>query len=151
MRSRACMPQLLSPRAATTEACTPRARAPQQEKLPQWESLRTATKSSPRSQQLEKAHTQQRRPNTAKLKKKKKKEKFNAILPAYYWSLPLPVSFLLFESCHKFSSTSTSIAISFELFSPKPNCQHISSSNGLGFLEKHSFYIKICTASSYNL
>ena len=30
-------PQLLSPRAATTEPCVPRARAPQQEKPPQWE------------------------------------------------------------------------------------------------------------------
>ena len=30
-------PQLLSPRATTTEACTPRARAPQQEEPPQWE------------------------------------------------------------------------------------------------------------------
>ena len=33
--SRAREPQLLSPRAATTEACAPRARAPQQEKPPQ--------------------------------------------------------------------------------------------------------------------
>ena len=32
LRSRACEPQLLSPRAATTEARVPRARAPQQEK-----------------------------------------------------------------------------------------------------------------------
>ena len=30
-------PQLLSPRATTTEARVPRARAPQQEKPPQWE------------------------------------------------------------------------------------------------------------------
>ena len=35
LHSRACAPQLLSPRAATTEACAPRARAPQQEKPPQ--------------------------------------------------------------------------------------------------------------------
>ena len=34
----------------------------------------TATKSGPRSPQLEKVHTQQQRPNTAK-KKKKKEEK----------------------------------------------------------------------------
>ena len=33
----ACEPQLLSPRAATTEARAPRAHAPQQEKPPQWE------------------------------------------------------------------------------------------------------------------
>ena len=37
LRSRAREPQLLSPRAPTTEACAPRARAPQQEKPPQWE------------------------------------------------------------------------------------------------------------------
>ena len=35
--SRACVPQLLSPHAATTEAHAPRARAPQQEKPLQWE------------------------------------------------------------------------------------------------------------------
>ena len=37
LRSRAREPQLLSPHATTTEAHTPRARAPQQEKPPQWE------------------------------------------------------------------------------------------------------------------
>ena len=37
LRSRAHEPQLLSPRATTTEAHAPRARAPQQEKPPQWE------------------------------------------------------------------------------------------------------------------
>ena len=35
--SRAREPQLLSPRATTTEACAPRACAPQQGKPPQWE------------------------------------------------------------------------------------------------------------------
>ena len=35
--SRAHVPQLLSPHAATTDACTPRACAPQQKKPPQWE------------------------------------------------------------------------------------------------------------------
>ena len=35
LRSRACEPQLLSPHATITEACPPRARAPQQEKPPQ--------------------------------------------------------------------------------------------------------------------
>ena len=39
LRSRACEPQLLSLRAATTEARKPRACAPQQEKPPQWEAL----------------------------------------------------------------------------------------------------------------
>ena len=38
-------------------------------------SPRTTTKSSPRSLQLEKAHMQQRRPNVAKNKFKKRKEK----------------------------------------------------------------------------
>ena len=37
LRSRACEPQLLSPRATTTEARVPRARALQQEKPLQWE------------------------------------------------------------------------------------------------------------------
>ena len=37
LRSRAHEPQLLSPRATTTEARTPRAHAPQQEKPLQWE------------------------------------------------------------------------------------------------------------------
>ena len=37
LRSRACEPELLSPRATTTEVCVPRARTPQQEKPPQWE------------------------------------------------------------------------------------------------------------------
>ena len=37
LRSRAREPQLLSPCATTTEARAPRARAPQQEKPPQWE------------------------------------------------------------------------------------------------------------------
>ena len=35
LHSRVCKPQLLSPRATTTEAHAPRARAPQQEKPPQ--------------------------------------------------------------------------------------------------------------------
>ena len=54
----ACAPQLLkpaSPCSATREATAVR-------------SPRTATKSSPRSPQLEKAHAQQRRPNAAKNK-----------------------------------------------------------------------------------
>ena len=37
LRSRAQKPQLLSPRAPTTEARAPRARALQQEKPPRWE------------------------------------------------------------------------------------------------------------------
>ena len=51
------VPQLLSPRATTAEACAPRARAPQPEKAPQWEAgtlnkewpLISATGESPRA------------------------------------------------------------------------------------------------------
>ena len=60
----ACTPQLLSPRATTTEACVPRVHASQQEKPPQWEA-HTTTKSSSCSPLLEKAHTQQQKPNAA--------------------------------------------------------------------------------------
>ena len=60
-----------SPRAATTEARTPRARAPQREAIAT-RSLHTTTKSSSHSPQLEKAHAQQQRPNAAKKKKRKK-------------------------------------------------------------------------------
>ena len=66
--SRAREPQLLSPRATTTEARVPRAYAPQREATTM-RSPRTAMKSSPHSPQTEKAHTQQRRPNAAKNKK----------------------------------------------------------------------------------
>ena len=45
--SRARMPQLLSPCAATTEACTPRTHAPQQEKPPQWEACALQQKVAP--------------------------------------------------------------------------------------------------------
>ena len=68
LRSRAHEPQLLSPQATTTEAHVPRARAPQQREATAMRSLCTATKSSPRSPQLEKAHVQQQRPNAAKNK-----------------------------------------------------------------------------------
>ena len=63
-------PQLLSPRAATTEACAPRARALQRE-VTAMRSPRTATKSSPCWPQLEKACAQ-RRPNAAKNKQTNK-------------------------------------------------------------------------------
>ena len=68
----------LSPRAATTEAWGPWAYAQQQEKAPQWEARMSQLESSPRSLQLQKARTQQRRPGVAeknfffKLLKKKK-------------------------------------------------------------------------------
>ena len=63
------VPQLLSLRAATSDARACRAHAPQQEAT-SMRSPRTATKSSPRSLQLEKARAQQRRSNTAKTFKK---------------------------------------------------------------------------------
>ena len=65
LRSRAREPQLLSPQPTTTEAHAPRARAPQREATAM-RSPCTATKSSPRSPQLEKARVQQGRPNAAK-------------------------------------------------------------------------------------
>ena len=40
-------PQLLSPRATTTEARVPRARAPQQEKPPQWEACAPQRRAAP--------------------------------------------------------------------------------------------------------
>ena len=57
LHSRACEPQLLSPHAATNEAHEARARAPQQEKPPQWEAQvpqprvapLAATRESPRA------------------------------------------------------------------------------------------------------
>ena len=66
-----------SPRAATTEACMPRARAPRQREATTMRCLHTATKSSPCSLQLEKACTQQRRPNAARKNKLKKKKSYN--------------------------------------------------------------------------
>ena len=60
------VPQLLSPRATTTEARMLRACALQQREATAMRSPRTTTKSSPRSPQLEKAQAQQRRPNAAK-------------------------------------------------------------------------------------
>ena len=68
LHSRTCEPQLLSPCATTTEACTPRAHALQQREATAMRSPHTAMKSSPHSPQLEKARAQQRRPNTAKNK-----------------------------------------------------------------------------------
>ena len=59
----ACQPQLLSPHAATTEALTPSACAPQQEKLRQWEAHALKLQSSLHLPQLQKAHVQQRRPS----------------------------------------------------------------------------------------
>ena len=63
----ACVPQLLSPCATTTEACAPKAHAPQREATAMRRPC-TATKSSHHSPQLGKAHVQQWRPNTAKNK-----------------------------------------------------------------------------------
>ena len=78
--------QQLSPWATTTKALVPRARAPQQEKPPQWEA-HAPQRSSPCASQLQKSHMQQRRHNAAKTKKiiffKKvhlKKKKFTIIL-----------------------------------------------------------------------
>ena len=61
-------PQLLSPRAATTEARVPRARALQQREATAMRGPLATTKSSAPSLQLEKACAQQRRHNAAKNK-----------------------------------------------------------------------------------
>ena len=58
----------LSPCAATTEACRPRACAPQQEKPLQWEGSTPQRRVGSARCQLKKARAQQRRPNTAKNK-----------------------------------------------------------------------------------
>ena len=55
----ACAPQLLSPRATTTEAHTPRACALATREATSIRSPHTATKNSPHSPQLEKARVQQ--------------------------------------------------------------------------------------------
>ena len=60
---RAQEPQLLSPCAATTEAC-----APQRAKPPQWEACKSQLESSPHSPQLEEVRAQQQGSSTAKNK-----------------------------------------------------------------------------------
>ena len=77
----------LSPHATTTEpACcnywSPCAQSPcsTTREATAMRSLCTATKSSPCSPQLEKAHAQQRTPNTAKKEKKKKKQRNSKIV-----------------------------------------------------------------------
>ena len=62
------VPQLLSPCATTTEASTPRACAPWQERPPQWEAYAPQWRVAPARHNQRKACTQQRRPNAAKNK-----------------------------------------------------------------------------------
>ena len=57
--------------AATTEACKPRAHAPQQEKLPQREACALQLESSPPSSKLGKSLSSNEDPAQAKKKKKK--------------------------------------------------------------------------------
>ena len=57
-----------NPRATTTEAHEPRARAPQQEKPPQWEAHTPQRRVAPTRRSLEKARARQWRPNAAKNK-----------------------------------------------------------------------------------
>ena len=75
-RSRACVLQLLSPHAATTEACAPRAHASQQEKPPQWEAC--ALQQGVASSRCNKDLTQ------PKIKKKKRKKKKSQTLTNNY-------------------------------------------------------------------
>ena len=68
---RACVPQLLSLCAATTEACAPRAHALQQEKPPQGEAHVPQWRVAPAHHTREKkARMQQWRPSAAKKKRK---------------------------------------------------------------------------------
>ena len=71
LHSRAHEPQLLSLCATSTEACVPRARAPQQEKPPQREAHALQETVVPARCNQRKACVQQRRPNTAKKTTKK--------------------------------------------------------------------------------
>ena len=69
----ACVPQLLEPACLEPVLCNKRSHCNEAKATPQQEkplqlSPRTATKSSPRSLQLEKARAQQQRPNAAKNK-----------------------------------------------------------------------------------
>ena len=68
LRSRVRGPQLLSPCVTAAEAQVPGARALQQREATAMRGPRTTTRSSPSLPQLEKAHAQQRGPNTAKNK-----------------------------------------------------------------------------------
>ena len=61
--SRAHEPQLLSPHATTTEARTPGARAPEQEKPPWWEARALQQWVAPARRNLEKAYMQQQSKN----------------------------------------------------------------------------------------
>ena len=56
--------------ATTAETHTPRARAPQQEKPPQWEPCSPQQRVAPRSPHLEKARVEQPRPKAVKKKKR---------------------------------------------------------------------------------
>ena len=67
--SRACVPQLLSSCTTTTEACTPKAHAPQQEKPPQWEACAPWLESGPHSPQLEKSPHSNEDPAQPKINK----------------------------------------------------------------------------------
>ena len=69
LRSRAYEPQLLSPRATTTEARGPRARAPQQEKPPQREARAPQGRVAFAGRNQRIARAQQGKPNAAKNKK----------------------------------------------------------------------------------
>ena len=61
-------PLIWGPGATTTETGAPRAHALQQKKPLQWEACAPKRENRPCSLQLEKAHTKQRRPSTAKNK-----------------------------------------------------------------------------------
>ena len=95
LHSRVHVPQLLSPRATTTETRVPRAHALQQEKPSQREARAPQRRTAPHSPQLEKGCAQQWRPNAAKnkiLKKKKRKKNTLSIFYTIFFLLKAHIS-----------------------------------------------------------
>ena len=75
VRSRACMPQLLSLHDATIETHVPRACALQQEKPPRWGACAPQRRVAPACRNQRKAHAQQWRPMQPKIRKTKQTKK----------------------------------------------------------------------------
>ena len=80
LRSRAREPQLLSLHAAATEARERRARAPRQEKPPQWEACAPQQRVDPAHRNQRKSARSNEDPMQPKIKKIGKKKKSNRLL-----------------------------------------------------------------------
>ena len=110
LRSRAREPQLLNPQAATTEACAPRVRAPQQEKPLQWEAHTPQWRAAPLEATRE-SPCAATRPNTAKKNKKQNKQSWTLTPNGPYsfsrlYSEPQPTSdsftqWITYLLCHR--------------------------------------------------